>query len=197
MHILAYTVACQLAHYTVAMTGAMVLYSAAYIAYMSTGNSSLDAQIESLLGGLEQPHHIIGDLAHWERVCAVGVKTVQQNTAVDGDDIAILEYGLFRRYTVYHLLVDRGATSTGKTLIALAGGYTSGVANIFLGDSVQLSGSHTRHDVLCHFGVSLRQQDVTLPHELDLFVCLQINHLSIYLLVIYHLIIWQLTISMP
>jgi hypothetical protein len=109
MHILAYTVACQLAHYTVAMTGAMVLYSAAYIAYMSTGNGSLDAQIESLLGGLEQFLDFLAHLAYTESVAAVATIAVKLRSAVNGYDVAFLEHGRGIGDAMNHNVVDRCA----------------------------------------------------------------------------------------
>ena len=109
---------CQLAHNTIAMTGAMVLYSAAYIAYMSTGNSSLDAQIESLFGGLEQFLDFLAHLAYTESVAAVATITVKLRSAVNGYDVAFLEHGCCIGYAMNHNVVDRCADAVreGRTV---------------------------------------------------------------------------------
>ena len=115
----------------------------------------LYTEVESLLGGLQQTHNICRYLAHGKRIGAIGVKAVQADATVESDDITVLEHRFLRRYAVYDLLVDRGAKGAGKTLIALAGRYAAVVTYILLSDSVQLSGSYTRLNVLSHFSVSL------------------------------------------
>ena len=136
VHVATDAVSDELADNAVAGFLAIVLDGKADVAQAMSRHSLLYTDVQSLLGGLQQAHHLLANLAHGERIGAVGVETVEFDAAVDGDDITVTEHGFLRRYAMYDLLVDRGAEGARKILIALASGDTAVVAYILFGDAV-------------------------------------------------------------
>ena len=136
VHVATDAVSDELADNAVAGFLAKVLDGKADVAQAMSRHSLLYTDVQSLLGGLQQAHHLLADLTHGERIGAVGVETVELDAAVDGDDITVTEHGFLRRYAMYDLLVDRGAEGARKILIALASGDTAVVAYILFGDAV-------------------------------------------------------------
>ena len=157
----------------------MVLNGCTYIPQTATGDGLLNAEIESLLCGAEQLHHLGLHIAHGKGVRAVRMKSVEQNTTIHRDDIAILEHHFIGRYPMHHLLINRSTERGRESFVTKARGLTPVIHDKLVCYLVQLGCRNTRLDDFCQFGKSLTKQDIALAHQFNLFVCLKEYHLFV------------------
>ena len=109
VHLMTDAMTGQLAHDAIAVGLAVVLHSTADIAQMVTGLCTLDTLVEGFLRGAEQLFHFFAHLADTERVAGVAAEAVEQRTAVDGNDVAVVEHCRVVGHTVNNHIIDRGA----------------------------------------------------------------------------------------
>src|SRR3954466_12569361 len=76
----------------------------------------------------------------------VSVISIEDDAAIDRDDVAGLELALFRRYTVHDLVIDRSAKNAGIIVISLERGYRAHFQNLFFRHALQIHGADSGSD---------------------------------------------------
>ena len=181
VHLAPYTVSYELADDAVALGFAMALDGVADVSDAMSGYSLFDAFVESLLGGSEQTLGLIADFADHEGIAGVAVVTVEEGSAVNRDDVALLEDVFLARYSVYHHIVDGCADAAGEraTVVireTLEGGFCTVIADTCLRDPVYFGSGYARTDDSGYLGQRGRYQLVGRPEQFYLIFCLQIYH---------------------
>ena len=172
MHFPTQSVSLQFAHDSVAETFGVLLHGCRHVAYAVAGFGLRRTFIKSLFGDVHQLPNFPGNLANGKRICRITNKPLHKRTAIDRNDVALFENAFRGWDTVNHLFVYRYTQRSGKSLIPEEGGNCSVRADEILGNRIQLLGGDTRTDVATHFRQRLRHQDVVLPEQLYLLVCL-------------------------
>jgi len=85
---------------------AMRLDGMADVTEMVACHCVLNAFVEGFPGGPEELLHIVGHLAHAERVTGVAAEAIETGAAVYGDDVALLEDGIAAGDPVHHDVID-------------------------------------------------------------------------------------------
>ena len=76
-----------------------------------------DAEVERLAGGVDEPAHLRGGLAAGDRESAVRPPAIEDQPAVERDEVAVVDH-LGAGDAVDHLLVDRHAERVGESVVA-------------------------------------------------------------------------------
>ena len=107
----------------------------------------LDGRFEGGLGDFEELCGLGGDLADGVGDGGVGVVAVDDDAAVDGEDVAFVEDALGVGHAVDDLVVDRGAEGGGIAVVALEGGDGAEFGDLFDGDLLEIHGGGAGNDV--------------------------------------------------
>ncbi len=108
------------------------------------------------------------DLADGVGNGGVGVEAVDDDAAVDGEDVAFGEDALGVGDAVDDLVVDRGAEGCGEAVIALECGDGAQFGDLFDGDLLEVHRRGARDDVGRDGVVDLAEGLAGDPHLLDL-----------------------------
>ena len=122
---------------------------------------------EGLLGHARELPDIGGDVADEHRESRISVPTIDDRSAVDGDDIAIGEVAVAGD-AVDDLLVDRDADVRGEPVVAEEGRGRSLIADRLRCAVVQLCGGHARRGDLRHPLQGPGDDQAGSPHDLEL-----------------------------
>src|SRR5580693_319146 len=110
----------KLAHHTKTVRFYKFLHRCAYIADRVADPRLLDALIQRGFRHLEQLAYFRLDrIIHRHGDRSVAVVSIENHTAIDGNDVARLQHPLFRRDAVYDLFIDRGAKHARIIVITL------------------------------------------------------------------------------
>ena len=179
VHLPAYAVSSELANDAILMVFAVILDGGADVTQMVTGLCGLDTEVEGLLRDLQQLRHFLADLAHTERVAGVAVESVKQRTAVNRDDVTLLQHRLLIGHSMNDDIIYRSTDAGGKRPSIRIGETFEGrngsmVTDELIGYLVQMEGRYTRLDMFCQFAKGLSNQLVGLAHQLYLIFSLQV-----------------------
>src|SRR5580693_1603668 len=128
------TVAHELAHYTETISLYKFLHRRAYIADRVADPRLLDALIQRSFRDLEQLANFRFDrIVHGHGNRSVAVVSIENHTAIDGNDVARLQHPLFRRNAVHNLFVHRGAKHARIIVITLERRLCAQILDLLLG----------------------------------------------------------------
>ena len=103
----------KLANYAVAVALAMLLDGVTDVAQTSTCYGLFYPELEGFLGNSQEILDLLADLAHTECVARIAAKSVEMGTAVDRNDVALLE-GFVVGDAMHHETVDRSTDRSGE-----------------------------------------------------------------------------------
>ena len=186
MHALADAVTAHLTHDTVAVTLAICLHRVGNVAYTLPRLGGGDALVERSLGHREQVKHLRINLADCKRVAHVGIVAVEFRHTVCADDVPFAQH-IVGWETVNHSLVDLYAESSGETVIPKASGLTPVVEDKLTCYGIELQRGDTRTDSLGNLAKCPAEQISCCTYQFDFFRCLEINHLLMYICLLYDL----------
>lgn len=86
---------------------------------------------------------------------------------------------------MYHMVIDRGAEAPREAIISEEGRSSTVVTDELLSTSIQLQSRDSRSYDLSDLCKRTSYQKIGRTHQFDLFVCLQVDHLSKQLLSLY------------
>ncbi len=98
----------------------------------------------------------------------IGVEAVDDDAAVDGEDVAVFEDALRVGHAVDDLVVDRGAERGGIAVVALEGGDGAEFGDLSDGDLLEIHGGGAGNDVRRDGVMDLAEGLAGDPHLLDL-----------------------------
>lgn len=160
VHFVANAMTDKLPNNSISLRFAMALHCVANIAKAMTGKRLFYCFIKRLFGGFQQGFCLVVDFSNTECVAGVATETINQRSAIDRNDVAVLE-GRIVRYAVNNYFVDRSADGSRKVgAIRIRKTFErrdcSVIADEFLGQSVKLARRDARLDDLGDFSEWLR-----------------------------------------
>ena len=178
MHIPAYAMAGQLAHYSVIVFSAKLLHSGTDIAKILSCTRTINCTLQGCLGYSKQLSDFKSNLAHAERVARVPIKAIELGATVDRDDITVLEDCLLIWNSMDNDIIDGSADACRKRLskrigVPLENRDSTIVADKLIRQPIQLEGRYTWLDVPCQFTKRPANKPAGLAHQLNLILCLQ------------------------
>ncbi len=156
MHLAPDAMACEFTDNPVAERFAIVLYGGTDIAYMLARRGLLYTFIKAFLSDTKKLFDIFFHLAYTKGVATVTVVAVQKGPTINADDIALTENSVAAGYAMHNHTVDRCANRARERLSIWIGeilerGYSTMVANEFLGYCIQLESRYTGFDMSSQF----------------------------------------------
>ena len=97
----------------------ILLYRKTYISYAVPYDGRINCFVKGGVGHPAKFHHGFIYRSDWKRVGRIAMEAIQVYPTVYRHDIAVLEYLIFRGDTMYDLLIDRNAQTSGESLIPL------------------------------------------------------------------------------
>src|SRR5574344_7782 len=154
MHFFTNAMTDKFSYHTVTIILAMHLNSISNVTKVTTTDSCLYTLIKRFLRYLQQFLHVLRNLADTKSVTRISVETVKKCSAVNTDDVTILQDTLLTRYSMNDLLVDRSANASGERPSVwiretLKCRNSSIISNKLIRDFIQLKGRYTRFNMLC------------------------------------------------
>ena len=126
--------------------------------------------------------HLGRNFANAERIAGVAAETIEEGSAIYGDDVAIAQRFIIG-YAVYDNMIDRCTNARWKRACVLKtcgeafeGRNGAVVADELLGQGVQLSSCDTRPHNFSYLSKCCADQEVGLAQQLDFFFSLENNH---------------------
>ena len=116
------------------------------------------------------------DLAHTYGEGAGRLPAIQNESAVHGENVSLLQDGRFRGDAMHHLIIDGGTDRGRIALIVQKGRDRFVLADELFGINIQFSRAHAGLDGFTKAAEHLVEKRAGLAHAIQLLCILEINH---------------------
>src|SRR5260370_11065981 len=153
----------KLPHYAEAVGFDMLLDGGAHITHGIAHSRLLDAAIERSLGDFQQFSQLrLYRFTHWHRDRGIPIVAVEHHSAVNGNDVALFQYALFRRNAMHNLFIHRRAQHAWIIVISLESRLRAQFLDFLFGGAFQIHRGHPGTDQSSHIVHNLTHNDPDL-----------------------------------
>src|SRR5436190_10095599 len=169
----------QLPHHSVSKSFNKSLDRTSYITDPVSSLCLSYSYVKRLVGPLQQIQHFATRTFQRVGISGITVIPLVLHATVDGDDVAFFQF-VVSRYPMHHHIVGGDAQRGRKPVVVEEGRYPFVVPDKLLCLLIQFLRLHPRLYQPSYFTVGLCQDTGTFPHDLDLLLCLQVDHSTFY-----------------
>ena len=174
-----------LAHHRKSVLHYMLLNGPANVEQAVARPRLIDGQLQRFLRNFQEPFGRVADFSDWNRDGRIAKITVQLNTGIDGNYIALLEPGPGRWHPMHYLLIHRRTqhvrifAARRLRVIPFEGGFRARILHHLFGGVLQFLGGDALFHHFPQFLQNLIHQQTTAAHLLQFLTVLPDNHLRI------------------
>src|SRR5438094_700679 len=151
------------------------------VAQVAAWPGLVDADVQGLLGHLQQAGRAGSDLADADGDADVRPEPLQDQAQVEADQVALGDLAV-PRDAMDGLVVDRDADRAREAVVAQEARGGAPLSDQAVGDAIELDRLDPRLACVLQRGQHRRKQAARAGHEVDLVGCLEVDHAVVFLI---------------